>query len=120
LCAPIEPHYVNGYPLRETLVDYAGSRVASWYPLLPIILTEAEATSPPDDAPCRPWKFDSGNALDASGWRFHLEQAGLDPAVRLSPETVRVRSANDAEEVLPIREARLWLVSNIPALRGQP
>ena len=41
------PLFIDRLPLRKTWVDYAGSRVATWYPLLPIILTEAEATRPP-------------------------------------------------------------------------
>jgi hypothetical protein len=114
------PLFIDRLPLRETVIDYAGSRVVTWYPLLPVILAEPGAAIPAADVPCRPWKFDSGNALDATGWRFHLEQAGLDPSARLRPETVSVRSANDAVETLPIRRAGLWLMSNIPALRGTP
>jgi hypothetical protein len=114
------PLFIDRLPLRETVVDYAGRRVVTWYPMLPVILTEPDVVIPADGAPCRPWKFDSANALDASAWRFHLEQAGPDPSARLWRETVRTRSANDAVEVLPIRKASLWLVSNIPALRDKP
>jgi len=116
----IVPLFIDRLPLREIAIDYAGGRVVTWYPLLPVIVTEPKALIPADDAPCRPWKFDSGNALDATAWRFHLEQAGLDPSARLRSKTVRARAANDAVEVLPIRKACLWLVSNIPALRGKP
>lgn len=114
------PLFIDRLPLRETVVDYAGRRVVTWYPLLPVTLTEPDAAIPADDAPCRPWKFDSGNALDAVAWRFHLDQAGLAPSARLRSTTVRARAANDAVELLPIRKACLWLVSNIPALRGRP
>jgi hypothetical protein len=114
------PLFIDRLPLRETVVDYAGREVITWYPLVPIILTEPKLARPPEEALCRPWKLDSGNALDASGWRFHLEQAGLDSAIRRAPETMRVRSANDAVETLPIRNASLWLVSNIPELRDKP
>jgi hypothetical protein len=87
-----------------------------------MILTDTEVQEPPGEAPCRPWKFDSGCALDACAWRFHLEGAALDPSEpeRLQPQTAKVRVANDAVEELPIRQVSLWLVSNIPALRQAP
>ncbi len=94
----------------------------AWYPLLPAMLTEAGLPEPPTDAPCRPWKFDTGCAPDAMAWRFHLERAGLDLADprKLHSAKAIARLANDAVEELPIRRASLWLVSNIPALRQSP
>jgi hypothetical protein len=78
--------------------------------------------APAADAVPRFWKFDSGCALDANGWRFHITTAGLDPAAgdRLDQQAIRIRVANDATESLPIRFGTVWLVSNIPALRHRP
>jgi hypothetical protein len=39
---------------------------------------------------------------------------------RLRPQSVTIRTANDAAESLPTRRAAVWLVSNIPALRHSP
>jgi hypothetical protein len=114
------PLFIDRLPLREVPVEYAGKRAITWYPLLPFILTEPGVDIPPNDARCKPWKFDTGNALDASAWRCHLEQASLDHSCRRHPRTVRARSANDMTEELPIRKACLWLVSNIPSLRVTP
>jgi hypothetical protein len=116
------PLFIDRLPLQHREVRSAGRRVAAWYPLLPAILTEQDVREPPADAPCRPWKFDTGCALDTCAWRFHLERAGLDPSdpARLAPQGAKIRVANDVVEEVPIRRASLWLVSNIPTLRHIP
>ncbi len=116
------PLFIDRLPLRPRTVLSAGRRVVGWYPLLPAILTEPEVLAPAAGASPRWWKFDTGCALDATAWRFHLESAGLDPAARgrLDNEKARIRAANDTVEGLPIRWGMIWLVSNIPGLRHAP
>jgi hypothetical protein len=89
---------------------------------MPAVVSNPGLPGPPPTAPCRWWKFDSAFALDACAWRFHIERAGLDPFDPdwLDPLRVTIRAANDAVEPLPTREAAVWLVSNIPALRETP
>jgi hypothetical protein len=113
------PIFIDRLPMREVLASYAGRTLRTCYPLLPGILTEPGEEEAPLDQ-CRPWKVDTGNALGAVTWRFHLEQAGLDPEHNLLPHSVSILSANSAAETLPIRRANLWLVSNIPSLRSRP
>jgi hypothetical protein len=110
------PIFIDSLPLHD---PQPGSAEPTWYPLLPAILTERGASFPALDQ-CRPWKFDSGNALEALGWRFHLEQAGIDPDQRRDPARLGVRTANWTADSLSIRRASLWLVSNIPSLRASP
>jgi hypothetical protein len=62
--------------------------------------------------------FDTAFTGDAFAWRHHLQAGGLEPDFRrLGP--VRYGSALGITRLLPIRPANLWLVSNIPALRGK-
>jgi hypothetical protein len=116
------PLFIDRLPLQYREVVSAGRRMLGWYALLPAILTEPEFAGPPAGASPRLWKFDSGCALDAAAWRFHLQGAGLDPTApdKLDDERAKIRGANDALEELPIRHAGLWLVSNIPALQQAP
>jgi hypothetical protein len=93
-----------------------------FYPLLPMLVSEPEEETPPADAICRSWKYDTGNALDASAWRFHLARCGLYPCApdRLAPRRVQAMVASGEELTLPVRKACLWLVSNLPHLRATP
>jgi hypothetical protein len=73
-----------------------------------------------DDPLVQEWALDTANRGDAFAWRHHLQAAGLDPASNLLPRRVRITTAVGRPEEVPIREACLWLVSNIPALRDTP
>jgi hypothetical protein len=114
--------FIDRLPLQYRVIQSAGRRRRAWYPLVPAILADSVPSDPPREAKGRPWKFDTGCALDACAWRFHLDRSGLDltNSDRFDPNTAAVRAANDAVEALPIRRACLWLVSNIPALRELP
>jgi hypothetical protein len=48
-----------------------------------------------------------------------LEEAGLDPDA-LSNGFTYLTPVGGARQAFPLRSANLWLVSNIPALRGTP
>jgi hypothetical protein len=111
------PLFIDSLPLDD---PYPGSPASTWYALLPVIVTEAGVDLCHDLNQCRPWKLDTGNALEASAWRFHLLRAGVDPDQELQPDPISVRSAGDQPDELPIRKASLWLVSNIPSLRASP
>jgi hypothetical protein len=111
------PIFIDRLPMRRIFPHRPD--LTSWLPLVPAVLTEPHEPSP-DLSECRPWKVDTGNALEAAVWRFHLERAGLNPAQRRAPLGLSAQSADGVVAALPVRQARLWLVSNIPALRASP
>ena len=93
--------------------------VRRWSVPLPVLLTAAGVLAPLPDAVPRRWALDTAFTGDAFAWRPHLEGAGLDPDVEQAAP-VRFGSSLGASTLLPVRMADLWLVSNLPALRGRP
>jgi hypothetical protein len=62
------------------------------------------------------WVVDTGYTDEAFAWRYHLEDAGLNPDTdRGAPVQLR-GSANMGRVQVPVRRADLWLVSNLPQL----
>jgi len=89
---------------------------------LPVLIAEPGLDAPPDNTPVQAWALDTGMSGDAFCWRFHLEQAGLDPDSRRFHRLARVTTAVhlDRPVMLHIRKADIWLVSNLDSLRGTP
>ncbi len=106
---------------RLPLSRWVEGTTQSWFPLLPILVSEPEQETPPETK-CRLWKFDTGNTYEAYAWRFHLQRCGLYPCApdRLTPRRVTAIVASGNTLSLPVRKACLWLVSNIPHLRDTP
>lgn len=90
-----------------------------WTIVLPIVLTEPTRLSPPPVTSTSDWVLDTGNRGEAFAWRYHLLQAGLDPDQGQMPQPMSVRTVAGRITV-PVRDADLWLVSNVPALRLTP
>jgi hypothetical protein len=111
--------FIDRLRLKIAPASYAGMPGETCYPLLPIILTGPDERNPPP-AQSMPWKLDTGNALEASAYRFHLEEAGLNPDDLRHPRSQRITTADGHAHDLPIRMVGLWLVSNIPALQARP
>lgn len=111
--------FIDRLPLREAPGDFAEPPMCSWYPLLPLIATKANAIAPSPQARCLPWKLDTAHAPDCSAWQFHLAEAHLEmqPGSFLQ-QPMRVRYANGEPGRLRCLRAKLWLVSNIPDLEG--
>lgn len=86
---------------------------------LPILVTDPDVEIPP--APFRPqrWILDTGKEGEAQCWLCDLNNAGLDADAWIEGST-RVTSASGHSQRLEIRNATLWLCSNIPALRDHP
>jgi hypothetical protein len=91
-----------------------------WSVRLPVLLTDTGLPSPPPGLPIQEWVFDTGNTGDGFCWRYHLEVAGLDPDVRRAALQVRLRLSGSNPIQVPVREADIWLVSNIPSMQGKP
>lgn len=88
---------------------------------LPILISDQGAVAPSSSAQ-KLWAFDSGMSGDAFCWRFHLEQAGLDPDEDRLYRLVNVTTAVhfDRPVQLPVRRADIWLVSNIDSFQAAP
>jgi hypothetical protein len=89
-----------------------------WSVPLPVLPADPALAAPSGAVPQR-WVLDTGFTGDGFAWRRHLEAAGLDPDVEQTG-TIRARSSLGVSEVVPVRNADLWLFSNLPALRGRP
>jgi len=92
---------------------------SQWTIVLPIALTEPMLMNPPSVTSATEWALDTGNRGEAFAWRHHLIQAGLDPDQGRMPLPITIRTVAGRLTV-PVRDADLWLVSNIPALRLIP
>jgi hypothetical protein len=110
------PLFLDRLPLRERSVRRDTSY---WSVSLEVLITDPGLASPPPGARPQRWIFDTGKEGEASCWRCDLEDAGLDTSIgRRAPITSA--PAHGPTRTLPTRAADLWLLSNIPALRGRP
>jgi hypothetical protein len=91
-----------------------------WSVVLPVILSEPGLPSAPPGAPVQFWVFDTGNSGDAFAWRHHLLAAGLDPDSNRAAGLIRIKSAVGKEILVPLREAAIWLLSNLSASPPSP
>jgi hypothetical protein len=77
-------------------------------------------TAPFPGGPVQEWVLDTGNTGEGFAWRHHLVQAGLDPDVRRLPGHIRITgSAIQQPTRVSLREADLWLASNLPAFQSK-
>jgi hypothetical protein len=87
--------------------------VEHWSIRLPVALTETASAVPPPNTPTHDWVFDTGTNADAFAWRHHLESAGLDPDLNLVG-FIKATSSLGASTQAPVRDAEVWLFSNVP------
>jgi hypothetical protein len=85
---------------------------------VPVIVTNRRA-APRRGARAQRWAVDTRFTGEAFAWRHHLLEAGLDPDIRRAGPTLLTPLGGVPLE-FPVRQADLWLVSNIPALRDTP
>jgi hypothetical protein len=85
---------------------------------LPVIITDPDAPPHPRARPQR-WALDTRFTGEAYAWRQHLLEAGLNPNVERTGHASLI-PLGGAPQSFPLRAADLWLVSNLPAWRGQP
>src|SRR5437764_1234319 len=84
-------------------------QIAGWFPGTPL-----------GEQAWAAFNRDLPELLRAFAWRHHLLSAGLDPDQGRGPGAVAITSSLPGKMLVPIRRADLWLVSNVPALRGSP
>jgi hypothetical protein len=114
------PLFIDRLPLHRWTDHTRTPPRSYWSVALPVLVTEAGLAGPPTGAPLQQWFFDSGHFGEAFAWRYHLLSAGLDPDLNRSPVRVRVTTSVGGRALVPIRQADLWLVSNLPAYRHTP
>jgi hypothetical protein len=83
-----------------------------------LIPTDPGQTPAPRARPQR-WAVDTRFTGEAYAWRHHLLEAGLNPD-QLRIGRAYLTPLGGVPELYPLRDADLWLVSNIPALRTHP
>lgn len=112
------PLFIDRLPFRRWTDATRSPAVQHWSIVLPIVLSESSLPNPPAVTGVEDWALDTGNRGEAFAWRQHLILAGLDPdANRRPPVNIRTVSG---QVLTPVRDADLWLVSNIPALQATP
>ncbi len=114
------PLFLDRFPFQRWVDQTRTPPVQQWVAVLPVLLSEPGLSAPPAGAAPQLWLLDTGSRGEAFAWRHHLLTGGLDPDVGHFPRTVSITSALGGKHSVPSREADLWLVSNLPALQGQP
>src|SRR5262249_38267283 len=113
------PLFIDRLPFHQWTDTTRTPALTYWTIVLPVILTEPTLLTPPQVIGVQAWALDTGNRGEAFAWRHHLTQAGLDPDQSRMPQPMTIRTVSGRLTV-PVRDADLWLVSNIPALRPTP
>ena len=106
--------FLDRLPFHRWIDQSRTPPVEHWSVVLPMLVTESGLSAPPSNASVQGWSFDSGNTGEAFAWRHHLLAGGLDPNVQRARGLIAVTSTVGGKEYLPIRQADLWLVSNLP------
>jgi hypothetical protein len=91
-----------------------------WTIVLPVLLSEANLPIPPANLVPQMWALDTANRGEGYAWRHHLLQAGLDPDQNRFTNPVAITAVVGGKTTVPIREADLWLVSNLGASAPPP
>jgi hypothetical protein len=116
----VVPLFIDRQPLTSWTGQTQTPPVMHWSVSLPVLASDPGLPMPPSGAPVVWWFLDTGHAGDAFAWRHHLVAAGLDPDQRQAPVQVALTTSVAGRMLVPIREADLWLVSNVPAFRNSP
>src|SRR4051812_14982753 len=114
------PLFLERLPLHRWTDQTRTPPLDYWSVVFPVLVTERGLHAPPSGTPLQQWVCDTGNSGEAFSWRRHLEAAGLDPDVRRGAGHVRAVVTGGQQLRLAIREADLWLVSNVAAYHGHP
>jgi hypothetical protein len=113
------PLFIDRLPFHRWTDFTRTPPFSDWSVVVPIVLTEPTVFNPPAESSATDWVLDTGNRGEAFAWRHHLVQAGLDPDQRRLPLPMTIRTVSGRFNV-PVRDADLWLVSNVPALVSAP
>ena len=93
--------------------------LTQWTIVLPILLARPMLPNPPSGSTGTDWVLDTGTRGETYAWRYHLIQAGLDPDQNRLAQPMIIRTVA-GQATVPVRDADLWLVSNLPTLHSSP
>jgi hypothetical protein len=113
------PLFIDRLPFDQWTDRTRTPALRYWTVVLPVILTEPTVLNPPPTAGVQEWVVDTGNRGEAFAWRHHLTQAGLDADRGRMPQAMTIRTVAGRLNV-PVRDADLWLVSNLAILQPTP
>ena len=112
------PLFIDRLPFARWIDQTRTPPKVHWSVVLPVFVTNPSLRTPPLSAQVQQWVLDTGNRSAAFTWRRHLLDAGLDPDVLRHPGTVNVTNSVGGKTAVVIRQADLWLVSNLPTFKG--
>jgi hypothetical protein len=90
-----------------------------WTVSLPVVIADPGLPAPPPRVRPQRWAIDTRFSGEAYAWRHHLLEAGIDPNA-LRTGSISLTPLGGSPQPFPLRDADLWLFSNIPALQGKP
>ncbi len=112
------PLFIDRLPLDSWTDQTQNPPVTHWAIVLPVLVTDPGLAAPPAGLPVQRWCMDPGHDGEAFAWRHHLLAAGLDPARGRAVGRMSLTSAVGGRISAPIRQADLWLVSNLPIVHA--
>jgi hypothetical protein len=113
------PLFIDRLPFNRWTDPTRSPALTYWTVVLPVIVTEPTLLTPPPVTLVQDWVLDTGNRGEAFSWRHYLIQAGLDPDQGRMPQFMTIRTVA-GRLIVPVRDADLWLVSNLPTLQMNP
>jgi hypothetical protein len=113
------PLFIDRLPFQRWTDATRSPPLTSWTVVLPVVLAEPSLPGPPPIGHVEQWVLDTGNRGEAFAWRHHLLAAGLDPDQGRLPQAMSIRTVS-SKITVPVRDADLWLVSNLTASPPEP
>ncbi len=113
------PLFIDRLPFHRWTDPTRSPPLTYWTVVLPVMVAEPSLPGPPPVAQVQEWVLDTGNRGEAFAWRHHLMLAGLDPDQGRLPQAMTIRTVT-GKVTVPVRDADLWLVSNLPVSPPDP
>ncbi len=114
------PLYIDRLPLYRWHDPTHPLAQDYWFVVVTALVTERGLPGPHANAVPQEWLLDTGNSGEAFAWRHHLTAAGLNPDTNRARGQMRIKSGIGKEILAPIRDADLWLLSNLPTFQNSP
>jgi hypothetical protein len=113
------PLFIDHLPLHWWTDNTQSPPRTYWSVGLPVLVAEASLAAPTGVIE-QQWYFDTGSLGEAFAWRHHLVVAGINPDQNRWPGSILVTSSVGGRTQVPVRQADLWLVSNVAAFQNAP
>lgn len=106
------PLFIDRLPFDRWTDPTRTPPLSYWTVVLPVMVAEPSLLGPPPVAQVQNWVLDTGNRGEAFAWRHHLLMAGLNPDQSRLPQPIVIQTVA-GKVTVPVRDADLWLVSNL-------